>query len=241
MARTPYQIPREAELISHPVAAPGKAPTPRLPVPISADMSKPYEPALPVMGTKVPTGPDWMHEIKYDGYRLIVVRENDRVRLLTRNGYDWAKRFPFIVEAALKNRQTHFVIDGEAVVLTMTGLPDFDALHSRRHDDEVQLYAFDILAGGGDDHPKLPLSLRKKNLAALLARRSDGIHAASYEQGEIGPDLFRHACLMGLEGLVSKHRERAYLAGRCAHWVKVKNPKHPAYRRVQDQFRDRAK
>jgi hypothetical protein len=70
----------------------------------------------------------------------------------------------------------------------------------------------------------------------MLARRADGIHAAPYEQGEIGPDLFRQACLMGLEGLVSKHRERAYGAGRCTHWLKVKNPQHPAYRRVQDQF-----
>jgi bifunctional non-homologous end joining protein LigD len=77
---------------------------------------------------------------------------------------------------------------------------------------------------------------RKQNLAQLLARRAEGIHAAPFELGEIGPDLFRHACLMGLEGLVSKHRERAYGAGRCTHWVKVKNPKHPAYRRVQDQF-----
>ncbi len=69
------------------------------------------------------------------------------------------------------------------------------------------------------------------------ARRADGIHAAPYEEGEkIGPDLFRHACLIGLEGLVSKYRERAYCAGRCTHWIKVKNPKHPAYQRAQDQF-----
>lgn len=157
------------------------------------------------------------------------------------NGHDWTKRYPWIVESALRLRQERFVLDGEAVLLGVDGVSDWSGLHSRKYDNEVQFYAFDILAGGGDDHRKLPLSLRKQNLAALLARRSDGIHAASYEQGEIGPDLFRHACLMGLEGLVSKHRERAYLAGRCAHWVKVKNPKHPAYRRVQDQFRDRAK
>ena len=83
---------------------------------------------------------------------------------------------------------------------------------------------------------KLPLSMRKTNLARLLARRVDGIHLADFEQCEIGPDLFRHACLMGLEGLVSKHRERAYRGGRCAHWVKVKNRAHPAFSRVADQF-----
>ena len=64
----------------------------------------------------------------------------------------------------------------------------------------------------------------------------DGIHLARFEEGEIGPELFRHACLMGLEGLVSKHRERAYRGGRCDHWVKVKNRKHPAFSRVADQF-----
>ena len=71
-------------------------------------------------------------------------------------------------------------------------------------------------------------------LSRLLARRVDGIHLAPFEQGEIGPDLFRHACLMGLEGLVSKHRERAYRAGSVPHWVKVKNPQHPAMSRVKD-------
>jgi ATP-dependent DNA ligase len=77
------------------------------------------------------------------------------------------------------------------------------------HDHEVQLYAFDILALGGDDLRSLPLHLRKQNLAQLLARRPDGITVAQFERGEIGPDLFRAACRMGLEGLVSKHRERA--------------------------------
>jgi ATP-dependent DNA ligase len=192
--------------------------------------------ALPVKAAKVPSGPDWLHEIKHDGYRMMVIREQKRVRLISKGGLDYAKRYPWIVESALKLRQERFALDGEAVLLGVDGQSDFAGLHSRRHDDEVQFYAFDMLAGGGDDHRRLPLSLRKQNLAALLARRSDGIHAAPYELGEIGPDLFRHACLIGLEGLVSKHRERAYGVGRCTHWIKVKNPKHPAYRRVQDQF-----
>ena len=81
---------------------------------------------------------------------------------------------------------------------------------------------------------KLPLSLRKTNLARILARRVDGIHLAPFEQGEIGPDLFRHACLMGLEGLVSKHRESVYRGGRLRRWIKVKNRKH-AFSRVQDR------
>jgi bifunctional non-homologous end joining protein LigD len=73
------------------------------------------------------------------------------VRLITRGGYDWSKRYPWIVESALKNRYKQFVIDGEAVILAVDGISDFNALHSGKHNDEVQLYTFDILALGGDD------------------------------------------------------------------------------------------
>ena len=124
----------------------------------------------PHPSTKVPSHPDWLHEIKYDGYRLIVVRDGDRVKLLTRNGYDWSNRYPWIVESALRNRQRQFVIDGEAVILGVDGRSDFDALHSGQQDEQVQFYAFDMLAGDGDDMRSLPLSLRKSNLARLVAR-----------------------------------------------------------------------
>jgi bifunctional non-homologous end joining protein LigD len=100
----------------------------------------------------------------------------------------------------------------------------------------VQLYAFDILAMGGDDLRRLPLSMRKASLASLLHRRPDGIFTNSVEQGEIGPDLFRHACMMGLEGLVSKRADRPYRAGRSKDWVKVKNRAHPSIQRVKEAF-----
>src|SRR3954453_13227415 len=99
------------------------------------------------------------------------------------------------------------IIDGETIA-------DFNALHSRQHDEEVQLYAFDILALDGDDLRSLPLSMCKTDLARLLARRPDGIVVAPFEQGEIGPELFRAACGMGLEGLASKRADRPYRAGR---------------------------
>jgi ATP-dependent DNA ligase len=92
-------------------------------------------------------------------------------------------RFPWIVESALKNRIRQFVIDGEAVVLSVDGVSDYEALHSRQHDEEVQLYAFDILALDGEDLRGLPLSMRKTNLARLLARRPDGIFAAPLRAG----------------------------------------------------------
>jgi bifunctional non-homologous end joining protein LigD len=86
-----------------------------------------FELCIPTKATSVPTGPDWLHEIKYDGYRLRVERNGDRVSLITKGGYDWSKRYPWIVEAALKNRQKQFVIDGEAVILGVDGYSDFNA------------------------------------------------------------------------------------------------------------------
>jgi bifunctional non-homologous end joining protein LigD len=158
------------------------------------------------------------------------------VRLFTRSGHDWTNRYPWIAQSALQNLQKQFVIDGEAVILGVDGNSDFDALHSGNHNEEVQLYAFDKLAGDGEYLRQLPLSMRKTNLARLLARRPEGIFTASFEQGVIGPDLFRKACEFGLEGIVSKRRDRAYRAGPSPNWVKVKNPKHPAMNRVKEAF-----
>ena len=136
-------------------------------------MFKPFEFCIPTKSTSVPAGPEWLHEIKYDGFRMLVQRDGDRVRLITRNGHDWTKRYPWIVQDALKNRHKQFVIDGEAVILGVDGYSDFNALHAGRHNEEVQLGAFDVLAMDGDDLRDLRLSLRKANLQRLLARRPD--------------------------------------------------------------------
>ena len=119
----------------------------------------------------------------------------------------------------------------------MDGRSDFDGLHSRQHNGEVQFYALDVLMSDGDDLRKLPLSMRKANLSRLLAWPVNGIFLSDFERGEIGPDLFRHACLLGLEGLVSKRNNRAYRAGVSPNWIKVKNPDHPAMMRVKEAFR----
>jgi ATP-dependent DNA ligase len=192
---------------------------------------------IPTAKTTVPAGPDWIHEVKYDGYRVRVESGAQRrprtSAFQERPGLD---QYPWIVETARKIRKSWFILDGEAVVLGVDGISDFNALHFCQHDEEVQLYAFNILAYNGDDLTRLPLHLRKTNLEQLLRGRSDGIFVAPFEQGKIGPDLFDAACRTGLEGLVSKHRERPYRAGRCDHWQKVKNRKHPGFTRVADQF-----
>jgi bifunctional non-homologous end joining protein LigD len=193
-----------------------------------------FEPCVPTRGAKVPSGPDWLHEIKHDGYRLIVHRDGDQVRLFTRRASDWSDRFPLIVVAARKLPPSSFVIDGEAVWLDENGLSQFDRLHSRKHDAEVRLIAFDLLTIGGEDIRLLPLHTRKARLAKLLAKDDDGIQLNPHLTGAIGPAMFEHACKLGLEGIVSKHRDRAYRAGRCKHWIKVKNPAAPAMKRVED-------
>jgi ATP-dependent DNA ligase len=188
-------------------------------------------PGTPQEGTWVSIEPGWQ-VVDGSDFKSIAI-----VRLITRNGYNWTSRFPWIGEVALKNRIRQFVIDGEAVILGVDGISDFKVLHSRRHNDEVQLCAFDVLAMDGDDLRRLPLSMRKANLERLLARRPEGIFLSPFEQGEIGPDLFRKACEFGLEGLVSKHRDRPYQSGRSKHWIKVKNRKHHAFDRVQEAHR----
>jgi ATP-dependent DNA ligase len=115
-------------------------------------------------------------------------------------------------------------------------MSDFDVLHSGRHNDEVKLYAFDVIALDGNDLREHLLSTRKARLAKLLARTPFGIFLSPFEQGAIGPDLFRHACPMGLEGLVSKRSDRPYRGGRSKDWLKIKNRKHPAMHRVRHAF-----
>jgi ATP dependent DNA ligase domain len=125
------------------------------------------EPCLPSKAARPPSGPLWVHEIKHDGYRLMVRRDGARVRCFTRNGHDWADRFPAIVEAAQRLKAQSFLIDGEAVIARDDGTPDFHALRSRRRGHEAVLFAFDLIEHDGDDLRDLPLIERKRRLAKL--------------------------------------------------------------------------
>jgi ATP-dependent DNA ligase len=155
---------------------------------------------------------------------LKLIRDHDRVRLYSKGGLDWTKRYPWIVEAALKDRQKHFIIDGEAVVLGIDGISDFDALQSRKHDEEVQLYAFDMLAGRATNTAgcRYPCARPTWRVCCAGGRRV----SSSRRSSRVSPAP-SCSCRMGLEGLVSKRLERAYTAGRCTHWIKVKNPGTP--------------
>jgi bifunctional non-homologous end joining protein LigD len=98
----------------------------------------------PTRAAKVPNRPEWLREINTMATDCWFSGTAKRVRLFTRNGHDWTDRYPLIVEAALRNRCSSFVVDGEAVLLGVDGRSDFDGLHSRKHNDEVQFYAFDV-------------------------------------------------------------------------------------------------
>jgi bifunctional non-homologous end joining protein LigD len=144
-----------------------------------------------------------VHEIKHDGYRLIVRRDGKAVRLFTRRGYDWTDRYPAIARAAAKLRAMSFTIDGEAVVAGADGIAIFDALHRRGTVTDAMLYAFDLVELDGKDLRPQALGDRKAKLAKLLARAPVGIIFNEHTD-EDGVVVFRHACKMGLEGIVSK-------------------------------------
>jgi bifunctional non-homologous end joining protein LigD len=191
------------------------------------------EPCIPTLAAKPPAGPGWVHEIKHDGYRLIVRRDGNEVHLFTRRGYDWTDRYPAIAAAAAKLRAHSFTLDGEAVVCGPDGVAVFDALHRRHKATDAILYAFDLLELDDEDLRPFPLGDRKKKLAKLLARKAAGILLNEHTDQD-GATVFRHACKLGFEGIVSKRLSAPYHSGPSRDWIKTKSPDSPAMRRVRD-------
>ena len=192
------------------------------------------EPCRPSKASAPPSGPEWVHKIKHDGFRLLVRREGSLVRCFTRGGYDWADRFPAIVEAASRLRAQSFLIDGEVIVCRPDGLSDFDALRYRRDGYSATLVAFDLIHLQDDDLRDEPLLKRKQRLSKMIG--DDGcaiIYNAHLEDD--GPAVFDHACRLGLEGIVSKRLNAPYRSGPSKTWLKSKNPLSEAVRRERDE------
>ena len=192
------------------------------------------EPCLPRPAKEPPAGPGWIHEIKHDGFRIIARRDKDRVRLATRNGSDFTARYPKIVAAVESLPVRSCVIDGEAIVVNEDGLSIFDILRYRLRDDAAVLCAFDLIEADGVDLRRQPLERRKATLAELLYNVRDGIAFNRHFSGD-GAMIFKHACALGCEGIVSKRLDSPYSSGRSPHWVKVKNPKAPAVKREAEE------
>jgi bifunctional non-homologous end joining protein LigD len=188
-------------------------------------------PCLPMMAPRPPSGPFWLHEIKHDGFRIIARKDSRRVRLYDRVGNDLSQRFPLIVEAmALLPACT---IDGEAVAFDDSGAPSFDLLRRGQRDDHAFLCAFDLIELGGDDRRRDPLEQRKIDLSQLLNDAAPGLVLEEWIDGDKfnGATVFERACLLGLEGIVSKRKDSRYIAGRSPYWLKMKNPRSEAVRR----------
>jgi bifunctional non-homologous end joining protein LigD len=183
------------------------------------------EPSLPSPIEKAPSGADWVHEIKYDGYRVQTRVENGRVALLTRQGLDWTERFPVIAKAVTALPLKSALIDSEVVVQTEAGVASFTALVDtlKSGKGNLVLYVFDLLHLDGYDLRDAPLKERKAALAKIVAANgADGrIRFSEHIAGD-GDTIFRHAGRLGLEGIVSKKLSSPYRSGRVTAWVKLK-------------------
>ena len=193
-----------------------------------------FPPCLPRSAKEPPSGPDWIHEIKHDGFRILARREASRVRLYTRNGYDFTARFPKIAATVETLPVRSCVLDGEAIVVNERGLSVFEALRYRTHDHAAVLCAFDLLELDGADFRSQPLEQRKATLADLLRGVVDSITFNRHFSGD-GAMIFKHACALGCEGIVSKRLGSTYRAGRVNHWRKIKNPAAPAVKREAEE------
>jgi bifunctional non-homologous end joining protein LigD len=191
-------------------------------------------PCLPTKADKLPSGGEWLHEIKHDGFRVIARKNGSQVRLYSRPGNDLTYRFPLIVETLARLRSRSCIIDGEAVACDDNGVTSFNLVRYRRRDETVFLYAFDLIELNSDDLRRHPLDGRKATLEMILAKAGIGIRFNEHMEGD-GETVFRHACKLGLEGIVSKRKDSAYRSGRSPDWLKMKNADAPAVKREEEE------
>lgn len=185
-----------------------------------------YRPQLATLVDQAPSGGQWLHELKYDGYRIGCEIEQGRVRLHSRRDREWTGSFPEIVEAAQRLPVNSALLDGEAAVLMPDGRTSFQALQnyfSGEAQGSITYFAFDLIHLDGQDVAPLPLEQRKALLQALLAKAPENRVLRLSPHFDIdGPELLARACALGAEGIVSKLRDQAYRAGRNDGWLKTK-------------------
>ena len=177
------------------------------------------EPALATAMDKVPSGQRWVHEIKFDGYRVQLHIANEAAKVFTRNGHDWTKRFSKIEHDAFLISASSAIIDGEVVVPAADGTTDFSVLQNelKGKSTKIVMVAFDLLYLNGYDLRKLPLIERKSHLKRLIEKTA--IQFSDHFDVD-GSELFAHVSKLGLEGVVSKVRDSKYNSGRGNDWVK---------------------
>lgn len=189
-----------------------------------ASFPESLKPQLATLTTEVPQGEDWLHEIKFDGYRLLCMIDKGKLKLITRNGNDWTRKFPDIVRAVGSLSVKQAVLDGELVAMTREGVSDFQSLQNALSGGEQKLvyYVFDMPYCAGYDVSRAPLTERKRLLRDLLAGASlPELKYSDHIRGN-GQAVFDNACKLGMEGIVCKRADSPYEQKRSSHWVKVK-------------------
>lgn len=218
---------KRAEAAASGAGKPAK-PRTRKPAPkgkAASDLPGFIPPMLAKLVKSTPGDDRWLHEIKFDGYRIQAQVQDGKAQLFTRSGYDWTNRFGDRLTKALASLPAHqMVLDGEIVVENADSSADFSALQadlSEGRNDRMLYYVFDLLHLDGRDLTALPLVERKRLLATLAAKAKDPIRLSEHldDRGEI---VLRHACRLGLEGVISKLRDSPYRSGRSPAWVKSK-------------------
>jgi bifunctional non-homologous end joining protein LigD len=183
------------------------------------------EPELATLVDAMPAGPNWVHEVKFDGYRTLALLENGRVRLLTRTGLDWTHKFRAVADDLAGLGVKSAILDGEVVALDDKGASSFKALQdelSHGRSGNLQYYAFDLLLLDGEDLRGLPLLERKRRLKALLGKGEAGPRLLYSEHFAYESDVLEHVCQLAYEGIICKRADAPYSSGRNRSWLKVK-------------------
>ena len=178
------------------------------------------EPCVPTLAKEPPIGPHWIHEVKFDGYRVQIHKDRDNVRLFSKNGNDFATRFPVITYVVRRLPTTSFIVDAELTACKHDGSPDFSALLSRKGED-LCVWAFDLLSQYGRSLRPLDLRIRREKLQKLIARVDTP--RLRFSEPFADPHALLKVCAdLKMEGVVSKRLDRPYRSGRTKDWIKVK-------------------
>lgn len=182
---------------------------------------KPMEPEL--VDTP-PQGDEWLHEIKFDGYRTQIIKDENGIRLFTKNGYDWTGRYIELAGEAEAIEAESFIIDGETITVNEAGLSDFHALQSavtrRKPSRDLYLVAFDLLHLNGHDLRNMPVEDRREILQELIP--AVGRIQVSKAMPGTGDAVYHLVDRAGLEGMVSKRKDSVYRSGPTMNWRKIK-------------------
>jgi bifunctional non-homologous end joining protein LigD len=184
------------------------------------------KPQLATAAVAAPAGDEWLHEIKYDGYRLVAFVDSGKVRLVTRGGLDWTEKFPALADRLAKLPVKSAILDGELVALRPDGITNFadlqDAISAERT-DRLTYFAFDLLYRDGYDLTGVKLADRKVALAELVSPQDQGMLRYSDHHIGQGPQFLKEAAALGVEGIVAKRRDCPYMPGRGRTWLKIKS------------------